>query len=284
MKKYTEKIIYIVVILILFSATIGCSLNSEQRADEYVIAVDDYSIIKEKGDCYIAFDNISLYENNNQSVPATIRFDSVKEFKTSIIQGKLSDSQKKIMSQFAKDEKGRIKTCDFNNLYVPTFPIGSLLGSLYWEGEGYSYEVYSDSDMFAFFSFITQESFEKIYQTEYIDIITNNDLCTITNQYIDNEQREVTYYYTSSAELKQVRYSLSDGKKHIIIDKMFQLTTSYPDLIDVSSSVPSRITMYCTEGSNHYIVMLYALNEDPSDSYLMSFGSEKYVDNVSIEK
>ena len=41
MKKYTEKIIYIVVILILFSATIGCSLNSEQRADEYVIAVDD---------------------------------------------------------------------------------------------------------------------------------------------------------------------------------------------------------------------------------------------------
>ena len=90
MKKYTEKIIYIVVILILFSATIGCSLNSEQRADEYVIAVDDYSIIKEKGDCYIAFDNISLYENNNQSVPATIRFDSVKEFKTSIIQGKLS--------------------------------------------------------------------------------------------------------------------------------------------------------------------------------------------------
>ena len=53
--------------------------------------------------------------------------------------------------------------------------------------------------------------------------------------------------------------------------------------IDVSATVPTSITLYCTENGVSYVIDLFGMKEDLDDLYLLQFGMEKYIDSTAIK-
>ena len=244
----------------------------------------DYSIVEIDNEYYLVFDDISIFDNSENCELATVEFASIKEFKDTVTQGKLSDFQKRIIaSAFYKNDKG-ILSCDFNNLYQPVLPENGNILNVGWSGGNiYSFEISLPQNVFGFVRHLPQEKYNHIYKAEYEEYFNKQ---TITVEKTENakgdETKTVTYYSTSAGKLMQIRYSLSSGDKKIVVDKTFRIEMQ-DESIGVSATVPTSITLYCTENGVSYVINLFGMKDDLDDLYLLQFGMEKYIDSSAIK-
>ncbi|MBR6682594.1 MAG: hypothetical protein IKL40_06390 [Clostridia bacterium] len=287
MKRKIYNVICFVICLIMCLMTLACSnqeiesgvADKEQTLDEPTLNYDenmDYSIVSENGNYSIIFDNPTEYQINNQKL-ANISFPSMKNFKDSVTKGLLTDSQKQIMAtSFKKNADGSIKSCDFNNLYVPILPETGNTNRVGWSGQSYSFSLSFENGISGTLSCLTESQFESNYQMDYVDVL-NRETITITKTESLGDGKTAIYHSTSTGKLKKIRYSLTIEEKTIIVDKTFRLQMDNPNL-ETSDTIPSDITMYCTENGQNYTIYLYGFTEDPTDSWLSKFGITAFKD------
>ena len=247
-----------------------------ENNEPYEIKVDDYTLIKNENGCYLKFDDISKYQNNSSNgsmVAGEITFDSIKEFKDRVTKGLLEDWEKQFVASFSNNGVD-IQTCDFNNLYEPLFPQGSDIVGVGWKITSYYFMINNDNEYFGFINVLSYEEYEKQYTRDFENALNGDQITIESVEIVD--KKEITYYKTPLASLKREAYTLQKGNITVLVDKRFSLT----DLsISQSSSIPYRITLYCSDGDRYYTVTLYSLQEDPTDEWLLEFGLKPYIEN-----
>lgn len=276
------KVRAILCILLAVLTLISMSACSQKQGNQSM----DYTIVSKDGKHNIVFDDIEKYEDSERfKVPlATVDFPSIKAFKDAVTKGTLTDLQKATIAQvFKRDEKGDVLTCDFNNLYEPVLPAEGAVGMVCWKGEEYGFLFGFSSKMHGVFLYEQQGLYNEIYAKEYENSF-NNDNVAVTK--IENlpDNKQAIYSTTRTADLKNIRFTLSDQGKTFAVDKMFclRLEPELSALGSVSDTVPVSVTLYCMEGNQYYIINLYDLEEDPTDEWLLSFGITKYVENDHV--
>ncbi len=257
----------------------ACSTQPAEKTE----GTAQYSLVEEKGNHYIIFDNASSLpeDSSNLAVAPSITFKTVKEFHNSVTKNLLTEEQKKEMTRFKKDEQGRILSCDFDNLYTPTTPDASS-SRVIWYGSYYYFTASWEDGRSAKVQNFEQSDFEKKYQEDYVNIY-KNPLITVSSTEIIEGNKEVTYYSTNAGEFKDFRYSLSSEGKTIYVHKLYRLKLNH-NLATPSDIVPASISLFCTEEDRYYTVKLHGLKEDPTDEWLLQFGLTKYVENDHVEK
>lgn len=236
------------------------------------IDTEEYSIIEKNGKHYIVFTN---YDNYGDSDVATVDFDTIKEFKDSVTKGELADYEKAtIVTAFKRDENG-ILSCNFNKLYEPVLPLGGTVTSVSWAGDCYSFCVEFSNVAWGFVNYYSAEAYNEIYQRNYENYFNKDTITVTSTEQIDNGQKVVTYY---NGHFMNVRYTLQNGTKTVVVDKMYELNNEN-ETIATSSSVPQRIALYCIDGEVYYGIDLHNLSEAPSDEWLMQFGMAQYGNN-----
>ena len=239
----------------------------------------NYTIIEQNGKHYIVFEDPTVYDNLDQVQLAEVQFNSLAEFKNSVINNKLSIGDKEIVATFAKDEVG-ILTPDFNNLFEPYMPDEFQIDLLLWEGRGYTFLAYTPSGVEAYITYHSQENYNKLFQYDFENYF-DRDLIVVTETIKTDDGKTITTYYTALAELKDISYTISKGDKTIIVQERYRLESQW---LPVSDTIPSQITLYGTEGDAHYIIDLFEFEEKPSEEWLFEFGMQPYVDTDVAEK
>ena len=240
----------------------------------------DYSLITRDGLHYIVLENEYAVSNGSQ-VSTNIHFSSMKEFKDTVTLGKLSDSQKEIVSTFKKDENG-ILTCDFNNLYIPALPQNGIYSDISWEGEGYSFYIDLEGEPFGFFHLNSKENHDRNYKYDITDFFDRDTITLNRTEDLGNE-KTAFYYTTQAGYYVRLRYSLKDGDRTYQVDKTYRLNDS-EESIDEATAIPQRISMYCSQDEVYYSIKLHEFDGVPTDEWLLQIGIQKYVESSHVVK
>ena len=284
---FRNRVLLICLILTLVCNCFGCSKEYFEDATEgsfdiheetFDLSSSDYSLKSENGEHYICFHDEAQYAKKSSSQLATVIFSSTKEFKDTVVKGKLSDDQKAVIaSSFPRSVEGRIKICDFSNLQEPNLPSDTMVDGVSWAGDSYSFSFVSSSDVFGFFFYYdTKEQYEKIYKEEYEGFFERDNI-TITKIEESNE-KVTTYYSTSASESKKVRYTLKRENKTVTVEETYRLKMS-DSIFALSDTVPSNVKMYCVEDGKFYVISISGLRTAPNEEWLLSYGIKKYVED-----
>ena len=265
MKKF---ICLLVASLMLCMGLSACSQGNNQV---------DYRIVRENGQCFIVFDDITVYQREyppdvDINVVADVEFDTIQAFKDSVTKGKLTYAQKEIIANaFPRNSDGKIPCCDFDKLYAPVLPVGGTVGGVSWKGEAYSFQLTLNDNTSGYLHCLTEESYLDKYQYHYLDFF-DRDTITVTKTEDLGNGKVATYYTTIAGELMNIRYGYAKGNRNFVIDKTFRLKMNNPELTPASEEIPSVIDLFCRSAEGYFHISLYDLCEDPSDDWLSAFG------------
>lgn len=285
MKTNIYSFVCVVVSVLLCISFSACS-SASNKTDVYATNHNnsDYTLIRNNNKFALAFDNFDVYrENSDDCALATVEFPNMKEFKDTVTKGLLTDSQKRIVAGFPKNNDGTIITCDFNNLHVPEVPDDIAVGTVDWRGADYYFGLHSDDGAFGWLVCFPEYLYDSIFQSDYLNSF-DNSMITVTKSEVLEDGTQEIFYTTSNGQLKNIRYSFTDNGKTIFVDKQFilQLDNSNYDLslfgLKVSSTVPECIYLYGISEEGYYTVSLYNLTNDPTDEWLANFGLRQYID------
>lgn len=180
----------------------------------------DYTLQATNGKWYLAFNDVSLYNDPESCDIATLSFDTIKDMKDAIKTGKLKAWQKQVVAtSFAKDET-RIKVPDLDKPYVPKVPKNGTVGSVGWAGEYYSFSL-TLNNSFGVMHVYPAEQHARGFASDY-EHYFDRDTITVSNTETLADGKTVTYYSTRVAQLMQVRYVLTEGSKTFTVDKTFR--------------------------------------------------------------
>lgn len=242
----------------------------------------DYTLVEQSGKNYLVFDNINDYDNSGLTQLASLDFDSLAELKNVVTNGKLEDWQKNVVAtSFEKDETG-ILICDFNKLLEPVMPGDCKLNGVNWSGETYSFYVSTESEIFGFFHYYTEDVYRRIYDREFENFFNRTNI-TVKGSYETSDGKIVTNFLTFAGDFMNIRYTYSAEDKTIIVDETYRLSM-VDESLATSSTVPSNIVLFIEEPDAYYRVDLYGFVEKPSESWLYEFGMKPYVDRDAAEK
>ncbi len=264
-----------ILILYVCISAVSCSKNNA-----------DYSFENKDGQSCIVFDDISQYVIDTNNRPGRKRlsmsFSSLKEFKDTVTNGKLTDEQKSHIATMFKKENDVVLTCDFNNLYDAKLPPNISAGYISWSGEYYSIDLVFNSKLYGYLSYYKPSHFKYFFENDY-ETFFDRDLIHVTETKDLGNGKTATYYYTEFGKFVKVRYSLDAGGKTIIVDKQYTLEIDWDDM-RVSSTIPSCIELYCDEGDKGWTVSIYDPPKDPTDEWLIQFGLTPYVETDAVVK
>ena len=250
------------------------------NTDTSMVESWNYTIIEQNGKNYIVFEDPTVYQIWAVDV-ATVEFNSLADFKDSVMNDKLSVWDKQIMiTVFEKDEVG-ILTPDFNNLLEPDMPNDCTIGLISWEGIYYSFGVSTSSEAFGFITGYSQEKYNEIFQEDFENYFDQDTIISITETIETDDGKTITTYRTSMAELKNIRYTILVGNKTIVVDERYTLANEW---LPTSDTVPSRITLYITQNDRYSVMMMHSFEEKPSEEWLSEFGMHPYVETGVAEK
>ena len=274
-----------VIVLLILGILCGCEKQNDHSEQDFSNIPEDYYI--ENSD-YILSGNITdgyyitffpEYHPNSGTddmQTADLEFDSMQDFATTVMEGSLSDYQKaKIYTVFPRDEKGTI-TCDFGNLQEVKLPTGMHRKNVSWTGVIYTQSFSSDKNSFGNVTVYPQDKYEEKYQKDYENRLKASSISIVNEEKISDRDATLIYYYTQLAEMKCLRYVLVDGNKTYVVEEEYFLSAVYVDENLISDSIPYRINMYCTDGTNYYVIDLYHLDSRPTEEWLLSFGLTKF--------
>lgn len=272
-----KKLICVALVMIICTGLSSCSSTDQSlNQTDYKIEYENYSAVGNNGNYYISFKD-SLEESEDSEAIPYLTFSSIKEFKDTVLGGKLTEQQIRTINSFAKNEAGEILTCNLNNLQTPKLPKGVSASNVNWGGQFYYFSLSAnDGASGTLGDFTYNKDAYNNYLSDYEKVL-NSDNITISKTELLDGDKTVIYYSNLAGSFKRVRYSLYDGNKTLIIDKEFVLQINH-SLLNVSETVPSRVSLYCVDGEKSYIIRLYDLTEDPSDEWLLDFGLTKYVE------
>ena len=271
-----KKIICILISLIFIFTLVSC--NTENT----VVVTDPdagYKIEKEDGNYFLIFDEI--YNNKADDgfmgceYAPFIYFHSVKEMKEKVLNGKLTDEQKEIMSRFPKDEHGKIRIIDFNSLYKPILPSDLDCAGIEWEGYSYSYCVLNKQNIHeGYITLLDKSEYDRDFQYKFIDIIQNNPLVTIIKTETEIERNATIYYCkTGSADTKTIVYKISVPNGELYIKEQY-CVSHISDSVECSDTIPQIVTIIGSMNGGYFQHYVVSPSERPGVEWLSQFGIE----------
>jgi hypothetical protein len=216
----------------------------------------------------LSFDGCLLY-------PANLEFDSMETFVDTVKNGKLSDSELRIIDEvFKKDSEGRIEICDFSNLQVPVTPDGVKISKVTWSGKSYAFHIEIPEDAFGYVYMNHKTIFDrryKEYYTEYFD----NDRITL-QETVEYKDFTEYYYSTKAGEFKKVRYTIENDNIKLEVDESYILA-AYNDLMNKPSlDVPDSVQIFGAKDGKSFEIIIYSLETKPTVEWLSQFSIEDY--------
>lgn len=282
-----------VIILLILGIFCGCAKQNNQSEQDvsnipgnYYIENTDYILSGNATDgYYVTF--LPEYHPSSGTTDmqtADIEFDSMQDFAATVVGGDLSDYQKaKIYTVFPRDEKGTM-TCDFGNLQEARLPIGMHNKNVSWTGVIYTQSFSSDQSGFGNVAVYPKDKYEEKYQKDYENRLKVPSISIMKEEKISDRDATLIYYNTQLAEMKCVRYVLVDGNKTYVVEEEYFLSAVYVDESLISDSIPYRINMYCTDGTNYYVIDIYHVDSRPTEEWLLSFGLTKFMSSDIIDQ
>lgn len=310
MKKYINLFVIMLLLATMCLNGVSCGGNANDSDSEEAVTTtmntddvdkktadgndSDYVLQYRDGKNYLVFDDISKYTSlasDGEYIMEVegVTFESMKDFKDTVVGGKLTDAQKVAVSQFKKDETGNIMTPDFNNLYVPVLPSGcTTIGGVYWNNGGYAFSIENEKKVYVDMVMIaTEECYNSIYTERYNRISSDNKMIKITKTEELDGGKTAIYYTTDVGEFMQLTYTLTSGNKTCTVFKKYALDIhdiSLKDDIPTSSTVPETISLFFVENGHYYMTnYIKPHGEDVDDSFFMSFGITRYIEETNLE-
>lgn len=278
-KKGVYSIVYILIAILLFQAVSGCASRDEYLQGLgiewiYDVAGSGYAIGKWHDGYYIVFDNPYKYETSEKIFSA--RFDSVKEMKDRLINGTLTDAQKKAFVKLSRSDS-KLEIFDLDKVYDAKLPQDTQVSDVYMNGTTYSIYLKFNRTIaeYAWIDYLDKDSYVHEFALGYRQYfgIDNEDLKRV-EELGDSEKRVL---YRRSSPYANVRYQVTRGEEIVIVDKEYYLSRGQTTL-DEEKDTLAAVTMYCTQGDIYYIVTLTQFTEVPTDEWLLQIGLEKYAE------
>ena len=140
---------FLTLIIICFLIT-GCNKTDKIKTIQVSDPNAGYRIEQDSEKYYIVLEenfqqNSDIGDVMNSIKKPSLRFNSVEEMRSKVLNGKLTEKEKSTMSEFKKDEKGRIHFLNYNDLYNPKLPNGTTVSTTFWEGNCYYFYLKSDT-------------------------------------------------------------------------------------------------------------------------------------------
>ncbi len=294
MENKNRLIIFIIMGVWILSVLLACDHEDTVDQDEnmyvpgrYMVEVSDYILSgSEEGYYIIMSDEYSSAETGFLGQMASeLTFDSMKSFADAVTKGTLTDSQKAVIStSFPGDEKG-VLTCDFENLQQALLPQNFVFTEIMWSGESYTHTFSSNinESEFGNISVYPKHIYDEIFQRDYANRYDNSNVLVTKTEMLNDRNAVAVYYKTNRAKMKSIQYTLQSDNTTYIVEEDYALEMSGMGQEWVSDTVPYRIKMYCSDGSNYYVVRIYHPNSRPTEEWLLSFGLTKYVYDLEVE-
>lgn len=268
------------IVLILTAALLaGCSagVGTSQSALAEPTYDLPYEIMRDDDGYYLLLEDDIVtddLEGSFSEESPNIKFGSMEEMVQDIRTGNFTDDELKVLSEFVKDDDGRIDICNLSKLYNAYTPDKFDNNRIIWTGNTYTFEFLNNDNKYycAIYGEISNTDKEKAIE----DLINGSKLQDAT--VLSREQKEernatvVTYSMIQvgiTYERKMMYYTIENGNKNVFVVEKYALSTD---------TVPSIIEMFGIEnGVNYYVGMTYP-QERPSVEYLMGFGFREYVE------
>ncbi len=268
-----KKMITMLFACFVFLFFCGCTVNKNEVANErYIIKTIEnkpYLIIDDG-----TIESIQSEIDVERIQVASIQFDSIDEFVNTVKSGKLNDEQLAIANKtFKKDENG-IKVCDFSNIQIPSVPPELECKTVYWSGERYSFCLESvNDDTVAYVYLLDKSTYDYKYENDYLRFF-ENELVT-TTKVIENKNKTEYYYSTAVADLKNVRYTVTDAETNLVIDESYCLRNENSN-VPTSQDVPYRITVYGVKSDVYFCIMIFDIANKPTTEWITQLGVKPY--------
>lgn len=241
--------------------------------NNYIDAVDPqnrYTVDLISGAYYMTFNS----ENETLIVEESdITFDSFNSMIDAIRNNNFNNYQLDIIqSSFRKDDNGKIKLIDSDDIYDAFLPDGFECRSVIWSGgNDYTFSVASaDADSILIHR-QSKEMFESYYNTYYKNYLNGLSIESITEYTGEYGSTQIILYSSFTGKFKKIRYTLPSGT---IVDETYRLKMNDPS-IKTSDTLPGRITLYKTDGAVYYVINVTYPAEVLTSTVLDQFVLEK---------
>ena len=258
-----RKMIYILVVILLFSALGGCN----SRGGKVVVENSEYYFVL--GDAAS-----KSHDSDNNIYGAHIRFSSLKEMKNDFETGNFTEEELKDLSTLA-DDSGKVQICNLSELYEPIFPASPDDYFVELQGGGYYKFViaYTENYGYAHFYIQDKEYYDKEADTTWPDKSQN---ITITEKTTEPGRNANIYAFTtndsSKTFIKVILYTITNGDKTLFIEETYY---------EESSSIPSSIKIVGAQQEMYFQVAISEPKVRPSVEWLSSFGIKEYVETAT---
>lgn len=265
-----RKISWFIALVLGISLLSGCStIQTSSQTDPI-----PYDIVVENGISYLLLNEagIKLPSNNiNTQIDHTIYFGSVNEMMTDIKTGNFTEEELYYISQYPKDDLGRVQVCNFDNFLVPTAPAPLKLRNICWNGLWFTYILGCEGDNAVYTMLLdTKEQYE-----ETIDFNANfasKTTCTVHSQTIEEDRNATATYYTNALgqQSKAVYYTIGEDNNVIHILEDYVLNGEIYEL--------AYISLACSDNGKYFHYFSTTETERPSVEWLSQFGLREYVE------
>lgn len=286
-------------IIMMISILLICGCNAkntstvsgeEQNIDDKFDIVDNreyvkptYTIKEIGGRFYMNFSDGNEYQREDPLLmphyPSGIDYDSLDNMKSAIENNTFSGSDVEIIKNvFSKDNVKGIKIIDTNKIYKPVLPSGVESVSCLWKGNSYSCQFGSQMSINGWFVYLQKEDYDKKFENEYEDWLSNENITLTSAREIDIEGITAIEYRfkTSKASLKKIRYKIEVEGKVLYVDEHYA-TDCLPNVaVNVSETNPAYIHIYGSENGAYFFYTLHNVFGPVSPDLLSSFGAELY--------
>lgn len=210
-------------------------------------------------------------------------FSSVAEMRQSIITGSYTEGEYGVLymnalTSSSDNEDGTIEICDLNKLHDCTMPADMDTKYISWYGDYYAFALTGETSEWGAIIYGDTEGYTDTFNEEYMDFLSNPNVTVTKQEQIEDRAATVYYGFTDIAELKDICYEIREGDKHIFVREKYLLDADH-DLMKKSSTVPSSIDVWGTDGDEYFYGSFFHLSERPSVEWLSEFGLTPYVDS-----
>ena len=268
MKKYLVSVCSILLILSLF---ISCGANEKKNFITDTNA--GYEIEESDGKFYLVItdDAYKSKANASQVVPS-LTFQTVAEMKDKVLNGKLTEEEKRTMSTFAKDESKKIQVLDFDKLGEIVLPNSMKIESVIWSGSSYAMfisdkaaEASMEGEVFVH----TEQKYQERLEKNHESLSAHDDV-----QIRKTEGATEYVFSTKTVKLKVVSYALEVDSTELIVDECYVLDildSNIEDLVTVNEDVPSTVDIWGRNSEFFFEVYLHGIAESPSLEWYSAF-------------
>lgn len=253
---------------LLLSLLVGCSTMEESNSESNL----PYEIIVENGVSYLIMEEIeNKTDNFNAQIDRSIYFASVEEMINDINTGNFSDEELYYLSHYPKDDFGRIRVCNMDELLVPVVPAPLELTGIIWNGQWYTYVLGRNDDDTTYKMLLdTREQHE-----ETIDFDANfasKTTCDVHSQTTEEDRNATVTYYTNllGKDCKGVYYTVGEGEGtvHVWEDYAF---------VDEAYKL-EYIHIICSDNGVYFHYYSTSETDRPSMEWLSQFGIREYME------